>query len=128
MSSETPPFEVYCRSCNVSFPVGTRQCIHCGGATTAHDSRPGRLSGFAPLGSRELDPELDDAMPFRVLTEEEAEAQGISAMDGQLSPFDDVEQASEQPGPGRSLLRSLGSLIWIALLIAFSLYRGSCGD
>ena len=71
---------------------------------------------------------MGDATPFRVLTEEEAETQSISGVDGQLVSFDDVEQASEQPGPGRSLLRSLGSQIWIALLIAFSLYRGTCGD
>ena len=24
------PYEVYCYSCKVTFPVGTRQCIHCG--------------------------------------------------------------------------------------------------
>lgn len=25
------PYEVYCHNCRVSFPVGTRRCIHCGG-------------------------------------------------------------------------------------------------
>lgn len=25
------PFEVFCRRCQVSFPVGTRRCLHCGG-------------------------------------------------------------------------------------------------
>jgi hypothetical protein len=24
------PFEVYCYDCKVTFPVGTRRCIHCG--------------------------------------------------------------------------------------------------
>jgi hypothetical protein len=24
------PFEVYCLNCRVSFPVGTRTCMHCG--------------------------------------------------------------------------------------------------
>ena len=24
------PYEVYCYSCKVTFPIGTRQCIHCG--------------------------------------------------------------------------------------------------
>ena len=24
------PFEVYCTRCRVSFPVGTRTCMHCG--------------------------------------------------------------------------------------------------
>lgn len=26
----TNPYEVYCTHCSVSFPVGTRVCIHCG--------------------------------------------------------------------------------------------------
>ncbi len=25
------PFEVYCFSCRVTFPTGTRRCVHCGG-------------------------------------------------------------------------------------------------
>jgi hypothetical protein len=25
------PYEIYCYHCNVSAPVGTRRCIHCGG-------------------------------------------------------------------------------------------------
>ncbi len=24
------PFEVYCYDCHVTFPVGTRRCVHCG--------------------------------------------------------------------------------------------------
>ena len=32
MRGATPanPYEVYCTRCNVSFPVGTRVCVHCG--------------------------------------------------------------------------------------------------
>jgi hypothetical protein len=25
------PFEVYCFHCSVTFPTGTRRCVHCGG-------------------------------------------------------------------------------------------------
>ena len=25
------PYEIYCYQCNVTAPVGTRRCIHCGG-------------------------------------------------------------------------------------------------
>lgn len=25
------PFEVYCYNCSVTFPTGTRRCVHCGG-------------------------------------------------------------------------------------------------
>jgi len=49
------PYEVYCFQCNVSAPVGTRRCVHCGG----------RLSG--PQGPRRsalaglLEPESSEA-------------------------------------------------------------------
>ena len=32
MESPTSPYEVRCSRCDVTFPIGTRQCIHCGGA------------------------------------------------------------------------------------------------
>ncbi len=28
---ESPAVEVRCHTCDVSFPVGTKQCVHCGG-------------------------------------------------------------------------------------------------
>jgi hypothetical protein len=31
IKAEQPRVEVYCNRCHVSFPVGTRRCIHCGG-------------------------------------------------------------------------------------------------
>ena len=31
-SDSGTPHEVHCDRCRVSFPVGTRSCIHCGGA------------------------------------------------------------------------------------------------
>jgi hypothetical protein len=61
------PYEVYCRSCRVSFPVGTRRCIHCGqpvgrgaaaAATAARpaaadedlfEDMPGRSVAFSPM-------------------------------------------------------------------------------
>ena len=65
-------------------------------------------------------------MPIPTLGEED-ESEGISEMDGQLASLADVEQARQEPGPGRGFLRSFGSLIWIALLIVFSMYR-TCGE
>lgn len=35
MQSAGSPYEVRCPRCNVSFPIGTRRCIHCGGPTAA---------------------------------------------------------------------------------------------
>ena len=65
-------------------------------------------------------------MPFQTLGEVD-ESEGISAMDGQLASPASVEQTREEPRPGRGFLRSFGSLIWIALLIVFSMYR-TCGE
>jgi hypothetical protein len=33
MQAEAPqtPYEVFCPRCSVTFPVGTRHCLHCGG-------------------------------------------------------------------------------------------------
>ena len=28
------PFEVYCNRCRVTFPAGSKRCIHCGGPLT----------------------------------------------------------------------------------------------
>jgi hypothetical protein len=30
-ASESPPYEVRCESCGVSFPPEAKRCIHCGG-------------------------------------------------------------------------------------------------
>ncbi len=36
MQPEGPsnPYEVYCAQCGVTFPVGTKRCLHCGGPVT----------------------------------------------------------------------------------------------
>lgn len=35
MQAGASAYEVRCPRCDVSFPVGTRRCLHCGGPTTA---------------------------------------------------------------------------------------------
>ena len=54
------PFEAYCFNCSVTFPVGTRRCVHCGG----------------PIGRplRQAAPQLSAEFPVEV-AEEEAPAQ-----------------------------------------------------
>jgi len=54
------PFEVYCDQCNVSAPVGTRRCLHCGG----------RMSGTRGSGRTELTKQLEAELPH---TEEQGE-------------------------------------------------------
>ncbi len=34
-ASESPKVEVRCYRCDVSFPIGTKVCLHCGGRTGA---------------------------------------------------------------------------------------------
>jgi hypothetical protein len=43
-------------------------------------------------------------------------------------PLEDQDVDPEAPSVGRSILGSMGSLIWIALLIAFSLSGRLCGE
>ena len=60
-ASAPAPFEVHCGRCRVTFPVGTRRCIHCGGATSGAARPPGLR--FEPMAApeeapAEADPEL----------------------------------------------------------------------
>jgi len=65
MRSATPanPYQVYCTRCNVSFPVGTRSCVHCGQPI----GRPGPVS--RPLEApAPLDENPQEELPSRSLT------------------------------------------------------------
>jgi hypothetical protein len=58
---DAPVYDVSCPRCNVTFPVGTKRCIHCGGPT-------GQLA--EPPGS------LREMLARRAELEEEAEVKG----------------------------------------------------
>jgi hypothetical protein len=64
MQSAAPanPYEVYCTRCKVSFPVGTRVCMHCGGPIGRTTAAAPTLRGRAPI-----DLEPDDELPSRSL-------------------------------------------------------------
>ena len=56
-SSGPAAFEVYCDRCRVTFPVGSRRCMHCGGPTTASRGRPGlRLEPASEPEAAEVEP------------------------------------------------------------------------
>lgn len=56
-SSQSPSFEVRCERCRVSFPVGTRRCMHCNGAL----GRKRRLPRIpVPPGHEEISLEVED--------------------------------------------------------------------
>jgi hypothetical protein len=51
MRSATPanPYEVYCTRCGVSFPIGTRVCVHCGQPIGRAAALATALRGPAPI-------------------------------------------------------------------------------
>lgn len=56
-------FEVYCQRCRVTFPLGTRTCLHCGGKLSRERQAPSRFAA-----QQELDPEsvlAQDELPVR---------------------------------------------------------------
>jgi len=62
MRSPTPanPYEVYCTRCKVSFPVGTRACMHCGQPIGRPAAASGALERPAPL-----DEDSQEELPTR---------------------------------------------------------------
>lgn len=70
MRSSASPYEVRCPRCDVSFAVGTRRCIHCGGPTTA----PGATASVEPGPFERTQPE-----PVQI-GEEEAPGIGSSLL------------------------------------------------
>ena len=131
---KSSPYEVRCARCDVSFPVETRTCIHCGGPTgeagafLVMDDPSGLVPGD-PVGTRpsSIEPEANAESPFGALGERVfgggAQAGAPTREDGGADPT----LAGEHGPPGivQRLMQSMGSVIWIAILIAFSLSR-SC--
>ena len=42
--SHSNPYEVYCSPCSVTFPVGQKHCIHCGGRLSKERLEPGEFA------------------------------------------------------------------------------------
>ena len=100
-----PQYEVWCHACNVTFPVGTRVCLHCGGRTRPEPPSFRR-------GVRE--PEIVLADPRF--------AAGPQEMRGLELPGQADESAEEEPGR-RSMLRTAMTVLWMILLIAGYAWR-----
>lgn len=49
------PYEVYCPHCSVTFPVGQKNCIHCGGRLARERLEPGEFT--TPFEAAEEDPD-----------------------------------------------------------------------
>ncbi|MBW2500792.1 MAG: hypothetical protein JRF61_26210 [Deltaproteobacteria bacterium] len=108
-------YEVRCPRCDVSFPPETRECIHCGGRT-------GRRAA-APLVQPWIEPDSESPAshpPSPI----EPEPDPFFSM--QPTAGEGADGETESASLSRTLLRSLGTLIWVGLLIAFTLAR-NCG-
>jgi hypothetical protein len=57
------PYEVYCQNCRVSFPVGTRSCLHCGRPIGRRSAAPATPAGPRPPAT--ADEELLEELPGR---------------------------------------------------------------
>jgi len=56
-------YEVYCHQCNVTAPVGTRRCIHCGGLLSRGEQDPRRAALAALVGAQVSERDEDVAEP-----------------------------------------------------------------
>lgn len=58
-------YEVYCHQCNVTAPVGTRRCIHCGGSLSGGMQDPRRVAWTTLIGGdvREADAGAEELPP-----------------------------------------------------------------
>jgi len=122
------PFEVYCPSCKVTFPIGTRRCLHCGGRVIAPDRRqtaasmipirPAETAGRRPpLPSGSAGREESRRRPT---LEELAEAAVPGTAPGRRFPDDEVDEML----PTRRF--SLTTTLWIVLALTGAAIR-MCG-
>jgi hypothetical protein len=109
MHTTSSPYEVRCPRCDVTFPVETRTCIHCG----------------EPIGRR------DQVHPLESILESgfETEAESPVPIEFRAGPLEgEIEMPDEPSSVGRSLIRSLGGLVWVVVLIAFTIARNCGGE
>jgi hypothetical protein len=99
----TALFEVRCHRCNVSFPIGTKVCLHCGGRT-GEPAAPVLLS------------------EIRALSRPDGDGAPLLSQDGELAEA----PAGDEAEPGRrSLFGTAMSLFWVLLLVGGYFFR-SC--
>ncbi len=97
-------YETYCPNCRVSHPPGTRKCLHCGGGVLPE--RPADSMGLRRPAEAELLAEVHDLS-------------GPAPEPGELGEVDG-ETTRKPAGAARVVL----SLVWIAVAVAISVYRG----
>lgn len=116
MRGKGSPYEVRCSRCDVSFPVETRRCIHCGGPTVASDSAPVGVDPGSSFPWSRPQPDSSTAP-----TREAAAPVGVGP-----GPASELPEEAP-PSVASSLLRTFGSLFWVIALVGFSILR-SCSE
>jgi hypothetical protein len=105
-------YEVRCPRCNVTFPVGTKRCLHCGGGTGPSRSASTRATWDDQAGRFVVRDDVEDVSGRRPIL--------------QPRPFDAEPEEMEEGGRG-GLLRAGITLVWILLAVGFSLMR-ACSE
>ena len=105
--AEAHEFEVRCPSCDVSFPVGTRRCLHCGGRTGPPRFQVAGMP--AELVARDAAAEAEYSMQ---VGDDEAPP-----------PLGDPEPRKARGG----WMNAGGSLLWIGMAVVFAIMR-ACGE
>ena len=107
-------YEVRCPACNVTFPKGTKVCLHCGGRTGPS------LTAVPPAeGATAIDP--SDPSRFELSVRQDAKPMM------RPRPLDALSEEDREDSPRSGWGRSLGTLIWVLLAVGFSIVR-ACSD
>jgi hypothetical protein len=105
-------FEVRCHHCEVSFPLGTKRCMYCGGKPSAGPPQ------VEFLGMREMEAHTVPA---------ERSAPGLPRpRKAELEQEGEAEE-EEQLSLRQTLPRVAMSLAWVVLLVVVSIYRACAG-
>ena len=102
------PYQVYCHSCNVTFPTGTKRCLHCGSRT--------RLE--APLGGSLNRPATEMMAAPLDLANEVLAIRSLPNL-----PVSESALEPEAVPARRSLLRAGMTVLWMILLAAGYAWR-----
>ena len=125
MRSDSTHYEARCLQCAVTFPIETKKCVHCGAPTVAMGDVGGISHVATPIfdfESKFEDGENTSAFP----TFGEPGSYSEDRSSSQPDPFEEHSADAATPSAGRSILGSMGSLIWVAMLIAFSIANQVC--
>ncbi len=104
-------YEVWCSTCNVTFPTGTKRCLHCGGRTQPERPRASIRRGAAP------EAQLLAAIPLSYTSEA-----GMLEVTPDLPVGGAAVEPEEEP-TRRSLLRAGMTVMWMILLAAGYAWR-----